>query len=257
MGLMDQLQRFSVIDAHAHNWNRFIDSDYLRTCLDRFDLKGMVILSNLTGGFDPLPDQVHESNVATARLRDTIGDRIFPFCYVNATHTQHALEQIDRWSSEGFVGLKFWVSQRATESCTMEVTEAALAHGWPILYHAYYRTHGAAPPNETVPMDVANLAASFPRGQFIMAHFGAQFEHGLRAVEHSPNIAVDYAGSINERGAYETALKILGPERVVFGTDMPGADFFINAGRVLQLDEDDQIKQLIFSGNIKRILRID
>ena len=102
-------------------------------------------------------------------------------------------------------------------------------------------------------MEIAELARLLPGGQFIMAHMGAQFEHGLKAVMDCPNIAVDYAGSINERGAYETALDLLGPERVVFGTDMP-ACYYTNAGRVLELAVPDEVKQLIFSGNIERVL---
>jgi len=90
-----------------------------------------------------------------------------------------------------------------------------------------------------------------------MAHFGAQFEHGLRAIEHCPNVAVDYAGSINEKGAYEMALDLLGSERVLFGTDLPGADYFVNAGRVLELEVDDAVKQQVFSGNIERILGLE
>ena len=49
-----------------------------------------------------------------------------------------------------------------------------------------------------------------------MAHMGAQFEHGLHAVADCPNVAVDYAGTVNEKGAYETALRLLGPDRIVF-----------------------------------------
>ena len=90
-----------------------------------------------------------------------------------------------------------------------------------------------------------------------MAHFGAQFEHGLRAIEHCPNVSVDYAGSINEKGAYEMALNLLGRERVLFGTDLPGADYFVNAGRVLELEVDDAVKQQVFSGNIERILGLE
>ena len=36
MGLIEELQRFRVIDAHAHNWNLFADTAYLTECLDRF-----------------------------------------------------------------------------------------------------------------------------------------------------------------------------------------------------------------------------
>ena len=55
-------------------------------------------------------------------------------------------------------------------------------------------------------------------------------------------------------GAYELAVELLGPERVVFGTDLPGADYYVNAGRVLELDVPDATKQQIFADNILRIL---
>ena len=254
---MDHLRRFRVIDAHAHNWSHFAHADYLRECLDRFELRAMVMLSNLTGGYDPSPDEVEQSNAATARLRDAVGDRILPFCYVNAAHRDQALQQIEYWSGQGFYALKFWVSQRATDARTLEVTAAAVERGWPVLFHTYYRPHGAAPPNETTPLELAELARRVPQGQFIMAHMGAQYEHGLRAIADCPNVTVDYSGSINEKGAYETGLELLGVDRVVFGTDLPGADYYVNVGRVLELAVDNVVKQQVLAGNIERILALD
>jgi hypothetical protein len=67
-------------------------------------------------------------------------------------------------------------------------------------------------------------------------------------------VAVDYAGSINENGAYQLGLDLLGPERVVFGTDLPGADYYVNVGRVLELAVEDDVKQMVLAGNIERIL---
>ena len=73
-------------------------------------------------------------------------------------------------------------------------------------------------------------------------------------LSNCPNVAVDYCGSINEKGAYEMGVDILGPDRVVFGTDLPGGDYYINAGRILELDASDEVKQRIFADNILRIL---
>ena len=255
MGLIEELRKFRVIDAHAHNWSLFADNAFTAECLDRLhQLEAVVMLSNLNGGRYPTAEQISESNEATARLREEVGERIIPFCYANAVHTENALEQIERWSGEGFCGLKFWVSQHATDPRTYRVTEAALAVGWPVLYHSYYRPHGGAPGSEAPPMEVAELARCYPDGQFIMAHMGAQFEHGLRAVADCPNVAVDYCGSINEKGAYEMGVDLLGPDRVVFGTDLPGGDYYVNAGRILEMDASDELKQKIFADNILRIL---
>ena len=253
MGLMDELNRFRVVDVHVHNWSTFANTAYLVECLDRFRLEGMVILSNLVGGTDPTAEQIIAANEATARLRDAVGSRIIPFCYVNAVHTDNALAEVEKWAANGFCGLKFWVSQHAMDERTAAVVEAVQAKGWPVLYHSYYRPHGGSVSDESPPMEIAALARRFPRCQFIMAHMGAQFEHGLAAIRDCPNVAVDYAGSINEKGAYETALRWLGPERVMFGTDMP-ACYYTNAGRVLELDAPDTVKQRIFADNILAML---
>ncbi len=254
MALMDELKCFRVIDAHVHNWSLFADTAFLVDRLDHFGLEAMVMLSNLNGGGDPTAEQVTESNEATARLRDEVGDRIICFCYVNAVHTDNALGEIAKCKAQGFCGLKFWISQRGTDPRTREVTEAALEVGWPILYHSYYRPHGGVPSSEAPPMEVADLARRYPDGQFIMAHMGAQYEHGLHAVVDCPNVAVDYAGSINEKGAYEMGLELLGADRVVFGSDLPGGCYYINAGRVLELEVSDEVKQQIFAGNILQML---
>jgi predicted TIM-barrel fold metal-dependent hydrolase len=254
MGVMEELRRFRIVDAHVHNWSLFSDTDYMAECLERFGLHAVALLSDVRGGGNPDPAQIEKSNEATALVRDRIGDRIIPFCYVNCMHTEHAVKQIHRWDAEGFRGLKLWISEHATDPRTYTVAEAALDKGWPIYYHSYYRPHGAAPHSESPPMEVAQLARRYPQGWFIMAHMGAQFEHGLHAVADCPNVSVDYAGTVNEKGAYETALCLLGPDRIVFGTDMPSC-FYTNAGRVLELEASDAVKQRIFADNFLRLLQ--
>ncbi|MCK5525500.1 MAG: amidohydrolase family protein [Candidatus Latescibacteria bacterium] len=250
---VEALRRFRIVDAHVHNWGLFSEADDLAWYLDRFGLHAVALLSDLRGDGAPDPARIEASNEATARVRDRIGNRIIPFCYVNAMHTDHAVQEVDRWDAEGFRGLKLWISEHATDPRTYTVVEAALEKDWPIYYHSYYRPHGAAPHSESPPMEVAELARRYPEGRFIMAHMGAQFEHGLNAVADCPNVVVDYAGTVNEKGAYETALRLLGPDRIVFGTDMP-ACFYTNAGRVLELEASDAVKQEIFADNFLRLL---
>ena len=72
MSLLDELQRFRVIDAHAHNWSLFADTEYFARCLDRFDLKAIALLSNLTGGYDPEPDEVAAANAAIDHVHDWV-----------------------------------------------------------------------------------------------------------------------------------------------------------------------------------------
>jgi predicted TIM-barrel fold metal-dependent hydrolase len=100
---------------------------------------------------------------------------------------------------------------------------------------------------------MAILATRYLEGKFLMAHFGGNWEWGLRAIAHLPNVWADFSGTINEFGAYELALKLLGDRRVVFGSDL-SADFWGNAGRVLQAKTDQQVLDRIFHGNFLDML---
>jgi predicted TIM-barrel fold metal-dependent hydrolase len=67
------------------------------------------------------------------------------------------------------------------------------------------------------------------------------------------NVWADFSGTINEFGAYEMAVRVLGPDRVVFGSDL-SADFWGNAGRVLQLECTPETRYRIFYRNFLDLL---
>jgi predicted TIM-barrel fold metal-dependent hydrolase len=108
--------------------------------------------------------------------------------------------------------------------------------------------------HQTLPIQVAEMAASFPGVDMIMAHLGGDWENGIREVADVPSVSVDTCGSINEAGMVEMAVEVLGAERVLFGSDAPGSGYLPNIGKVTsaRIEEDD--KALILGGNIARLL---
>ena len=48
-----------------------------------------------------------------------------------------------------------------------------------------------------------------------------------------PNIYTDPSGTYCETGMLEHAVKMLGPDRILFGSDAPGADFVNNLAKVM------------------------
>jgi hypothetical protein len=86
-----------------------------------------------------------------------------------------------------------------------------------------------------------------------MAHIGGDWEYGVKAIRDCANVRVDFAGSVNEWGAYEMAVRELGEDRVIFGTDMP-ADYLENLGRVLQGSFPDDVQAKILAGNFEATL---
>ena len=79
------------------------------------------------------------------------------------------------------------------------------------------------------PVGVARLAAAFPSVPFIIPHFGAGlFREALMAADFCPNVYFDtsssngwvrYTPGLTLEEVYKTALAVVGPSRLLFGTD--------------------------------------
>ena len=78
-------------------------------------------------------------------------------------------------------------------------------------------------------MSITRLALAFPRLPFIVPHFGAgMLRETMMAADACPNIHVDtsssnswirYAPGWTLPGVFKTAMSVLGPSRLLFGTD--------------------------------------
>ena len=79
------------------------------------------------------------------------------------------------------------------------------------------------------PLGVARLAAAFPTVPFIIPHFGAGLlREALMAADACPNIYLDtsssnrwirYTPGLTLSDVFRTALAVVGPGRILFGTD--------------------------------------
>src|SRR5205823_2709235 len=121
----------------------------------------------------------------------------------------------------GLLGVKLWVATRCSDPVTFPVVEGAIAADVPIIAHTWRKSTGNLP-GESLPTDVAALARRYPEARLLMAHLGGDCQFGVRAIRDCPNVSIDFAGSVNEYGAYELAVRELGEDRVVFGSDLPG-----------------------------------
>ena len=89
----------------------------------------------------------------------------------------------------------------------------------------------------------------------ICGHAGGDWELGLRAVRATRNVLAEISGSFPTRRMVEMAVRELGSQRVVFGSDVPGRSFSSQLAKVHGAAVSDADKQLIFSGNLQRITR--
>lgn len=122
------------------------------------------------------------------------------------------------------------------------------------------------------PLDLHRVALEYPQVNFVVPHFGAGlFREALMLADLCPNVCLD-ASSSNAwtkyltpppslEGVFRQALSVLGPERLLFGSD---SSFFprgwnravfdaqVQALQELAISPDAALK--IFGGNLSRLL---
>jgi predicted TIM-barrel fold metal-dependent hydrolase len=67
-------------------------------------------------------------------------------------------------------------------------------------------------------------------------------------------VAADLAGGDPVAGVTEMAVRELGAERVIYGSDAPGRSFGSQLAKIQGADIPDEAKRLILAGNLKRLL---
>jgi predicted TIM-barrel fold metal-dependent hydrolase len=241
-----------VTDCHAHVWLKNADGNRreLIEAIEAVPIERMWV-SGLCGEL-PEADVVTQINDAVATLmRDC--PRVAGFAYLNPRHEDSVLDELKCRVDQGFVGIKLWIATRADDPRNVAIYEAAIEMKLPVLVHCFVQW---VPLQQyaSEPADVAAAARRHPECTFIMAHIAGDFVAGADAIAGLPNVCVDISGTYGENGMIEYAVARLGPERVLFGSDMPGSDYYHNLGKVIGADVSDEVKALVLHGNAERIL---
>jgi predicted TIM-barrel fold metal-dependent hydrolase len=253
-----------VIDVHVHPFSCFgsardltpvEDAAKLRAVAGRSGVTKMCLFSlHPTVPTEPSPDQCREANDDALAMRDAEPDVFIPFCYVNPMYPAAAVDEIARCvDGEGMVGVKLWVARRATDPGLDPILEASASMGVPVLQHAWEKTTGNLP-GESNADDVADLGRRHPGASIIMAHMNGVGLRGLETVADVPNVLVDTSGGDPESGLTEAAVAVLGPDRVVYGSDAPIRHFGVMLGKVLGAGLSDEDVQNILWNNAARLL---
>lgn len=196
-----------------------------------------------------LPSQ--DDQQAQCVLLDRIGMEhdgvLYPLLWLNpALPTDFLLGLIERHIVRGScIGVKLSIQANARDPRVAALADYLQERDIPVLFHCWHKTVERYA-YESDPDDLADLAGRYPRLRILAAHLTGCRIRGIATFRSFSNIWVDTSGSQPEDGYLQTALNILGADRLLFGSDHPGRDLSVQLARIdsVQLAADAREKIL-------------
>ena len=250
-----------VIDAHTHFAEKGKGSppntpEELVAAMDKLRIDAMITTPPYSSiSFDRTYD---DANTFIYEAMKKYPDRIFGYVRVNPHLRKNAIESAEKFMKMGFLGVKFHPRNEAVAAndpvLVFPVMEKVEKLGGCVLFHTGQPdTYGFAQP--TLCGDVAD---SFPSVPIIIGHMGkGLFDDAILVAKWFDNIILET--SFRTTHNIEKAVKIIGPERVVYGSDFyMGGPFGpeIEMMKVKLADISKREKEMILGDNINRILKM-
>lgn len=248
-----------IWDAHAHlsGVPGSTPDERMRQLIgfaDRMGIERLCVFMGMTWSYDPSPEDMRRQNDDVLAALKNWHHRAFGFVYLNPNHVEASLAELDRCVRDGpMVGVKLWVARHCNTPELDPIVSRATELKAPVLQHTYIKATGNLP-GESTPMELGELARRHPAAVFICGHTGGDWELGVRAIRDCRNVSADLCGSDPTAGFTEMAVRELGAERVLYGSDAGGRSFASQLAKVLGADIPPSARKLILGENLKRLL---
>lgn len=245
-------------EEQAHRW---------KAELDRYGIDRIVWV---TGG----------GNAALAQTCAMYPDHFVGFAH-HDPFSPDAADEMERCIKDyGFRGYKTLgpnLDRPITDKAAYPLWEVCAAYNVPVLIHFGIQGSGGGIANHVNinPLILHDVAKAFPDVNFVVPHFGCGYiTDMLMLCWACANVHIDTSGSnqwvrwvwgdVTVQGLFRKYLETIGPTRIIFGTD---SSWFPRGFAVRYLQ--DQLRdlrdlnvphttlELIFSGNARRLLKLD
>ena len=252
-------KRGVIWDVHCHLTSAVGETPeermaYLLQFADRLGIDRVMLSLGYPLLEDPPPDQLRLENDQVLRALQRFPDRTLGFVYLNPNHLDFSLQEFDRCVRDGpMVGVKLWVARRCNAPELDPIIERAAGMKAVILQHTWLKVGGNLS-GESRPQDLAELARRHPHANFIDAHTGGDWEQGIRAIRSVKNVATCIAGFDPTAGSVEMAVRELGAERVIYGSDAGGRSFASQLAKVMGAEIPEAARRLALGENLHRLL---
>jgi uncharacterized protein len=248
------------IDVHGHVWAK--DGALNRPLLDRLivacDKLGMDevwISCPVTGGMGD-PEIVRRYNDIVLEAVRAYPTRLRGYCFLVAGYQRQAMDELSRCLDAGMIGIKLYHQYFINDPVLFPFVERSIDLGIPILCHAGHVMDWQSrrsQPNISDGVHFADVGRRYPEATIIMAHIGGggDYEWSLQALADCPSVMADTSGSVIDDGMVEYAVRLLGPQRVIFACDETEEG---GVGKVLAADLSEDVREAIFWRNARAIL---
>lgn len=247
-----------IWDLHTHFPSTGLTAEQraekLLRVADRMGIERLCLYMGFPWSQDPSPENFRAQNDQVLSVLPKWPDRLLGFVYLNPKHVDESVAEFDRCVKDGpMVGVKLWVAQHCNTPEVDRIVERAHALQALVFQHTWLKVM-ANYPGESTPLDFAELAQRHADMPLVCGHTGGDWEQGIRAIAPLKNTYADLAGSDPVAGYTEMALRELGAERVLYGSDASGRSFASQLAKVFGADIPEESKKLILSGNLIRLL---
>lgn len=221
---------------------------------DRMGVQRLVFFMGWPFLSNPTPDQLRKQNDQVLEALALAPDRLFGFAYVSGEHPDESLKEIERCIASGpMLGIKLWTARHCSEAALDPIVRRCGELQAVVYQHTWLKSTGNEP-GESTPMDVVALAQRHPDVRIICGHTGGDWTRGIRAVRAAPNVTIDLGGSEPTAGFVEMAVRELGAERILYGSDIGGRSFASQLAKVYGAEITTAERKLILGQNLKRLL---
>lgn len=254
-------ENYRVWDQHAHLGDVPGDTPeqrmaFLVKCMDRVGMERLIISQGYSSDQHPnTAEHFRLENDRTMSAVKAFPERAYGSVYLSPNLPEFSLQELDRCITHGpmvMIG-EIEADARCNVPGMDPIAEWAVANDVIILQHEWLKTQGNEP-TESSPYDVVELARRHPKLQIVCAHTGGNWELGIRVIRSTRNVYCGLAGSDPTSGYAEMAVRELGAERVIFGSDVGGRSFASQLSKVIGANISDSDKHLLLGGNLRRLL---
>ncbi|MBN1342290.1 MAG: amidohydrolase family protein [Phycisphaerae bacterium] len=240
-----------IIDGHVHIgtgsfFHMSADGEFLVRQADAAGFDRLFVTHLAALFYD-----MREGNDALGKELARFPDRLIGMATIPTPRFgDQAVDEVRRChETYGMRGVKTYSYPEASiaEPASLPLMELAAELAMPVLVHI-------------TPDECDYLMTRVPDVPLVMAHMGGHpwangdWQRAIAVAAKHPNLLLDTASSQIDNGMLERAVAEIGPERIVFGTDMPLLDPYTQLAKVTGAIVTDEAKALILGGNYQRIL---